>query len=220
VTAPGGDATRDPRLEAFVEAVEALLRRHRGTDHALSPRDFALVRGWHEAGVPLATALVAIDLAFEADPGLSSLGLLRRRMDELAATGPRPSGTPRETERTSLSEVAERLQALRERLLELPGRVAAVPLAEVADLGDLVAVASRPNWDYLRKRLRHVDEMVAKAAVDALSPAEAEELRREVERAAERHRDRVEPRSLEEALERLVRQRAREKLRLPRVSVD
>jgi len=220
VTAPGGDAAADPGLTAFVEAVEAVLRRHRGTDHALSPRDFALARGWYEAGVPLATVLVAIDLAFEADPGLSGLGLLRRRIDELAATGPRPSDTPRETERTSLFEVAERLSGLRERLLELPGRVAAGPLADLAEVADLVAVASRPNWDYLRSRLRHIDETVAAAAVEALSKAEAQELHREVERAAERHRHRVEPRALAEALVRLVRQRARERLRLPRVSVD
>ncbi len=87
-------------------------------------------------------------------------------------------------------------------------------------MADLVAVASRPNWEYLRGRLRHIDEIVAAAAVEALPPAEAETIRREAERAAERHRDRVEPRSLEEALVRLVRQRARDRLRLPRVSVD
>jgi len=98
--------------------------------------------------------------------------------------------------------------------------VAAGPLADLAEVADLVAVASRPNWDYLRSRLRHIDETVAAAAVEALSKAEAQELHREVERAAERHRHRVEPRALAEALVRLVRQRARERLRLPRVSVD
>jgi hypothetical protein len=81
-----------------------------------------------------------------------------------------------------------------------------------------VAVASRPNWDYLRARLRRVDELVAGAAVDALSPAEAAKLRGEAERAAERHRGKVDERALDEAKERLLRQRARETLRLPRVS--
>jgi hypothetical protein len=81
-------------------------------------------------------------------------------------------------------------------------------------------VASRPNWDYLRARLRHVDDLVAGAAVEALSPADQDALRAEAARAAERHRDRVAPRALEEATRRLLRQRAREKLRLPRVSVD
>ena len=211
---------RDEALVGFVDAIESALRARRGSDHALSPRDFALVRGWHEAGVSLATVLVAIDLAFDKDPDTSSLVLVRRRVDELAALGPRPAAAPRESEHASLSEVAERLSALRERLLELPGRVAGRPLVEVEALADLVAVASRPNWDYLQERLRRLDALVAAAAEEALSPEEARAVRGEAERSAERHRGRVEPRALDEAVARLVRQRARERLRLPRVSVS
>ncbi len=162
-------AERDADLEAFVEAIEAALRSRRGKEHVLSPRDFALARGWHEAGVPLATVLVAIDAAFERDPHTASLALCRRRVEELAAGTPRARLAARETERASLPEVAERLDALRERLEELPGRAAALPLAELAELSDLVAVASRPNWDYLRERLRRIDELVAGAAVEALA---------------------------------------------------
>ncbi len=211
---------RDEALVAFVEAIESALRARRGTDQALSPRDFSLARGWYEAGVPLATVLVAIDLAAETDPRTTSLAVLRRRVEELAALGPRPEGPSRETEHLSLPELAERLAVLRERLLELPGRVAAQPLAEVAEVADLVAVASRPNWDYLRRHLHRIDELVAQAAVEALSANDDDAIRAEAERSAHRHRGRVDDRSLEEALERLVRQRAREKLRLPRVSLD
>ena len=208
-------------LEAFVEAIEATMRARRGKEHVLSPRDFTLVRGWHEAGVPLATVLVAIDAAFERDPATSSLALCRRRVEELAAGAtPGRGGPPRETERANLPEVAERLDALRERLEQLPGRAAALPLAELSEVSDLVAVASRPNWDYLRERLRRIDFLVAGAAVEALSPAEAAALRGEAARATERHRGKVDGRALEEAAERLLRQRARETLRLPRVSID
>ncbi len=87
--------------------------------------------------------------------------------------------------------MAERLDALRERLEELPGRAAALPLAELAEVSDLVAVASRPNWDYLRERLRRIDELVAGAAVEALAPKDAAALREEAARAAERHRGKV-----------------------------
>jgi len=210
-----------PVLEAFVEAIEAAMRSRRGKEHVLSPRDFALARGWYEAGVPLATVLVAIDAAFERDPTTASLALVRRRVEDLASGGGRAGGAlPRETERVSLPEVAERLDALRERLEQLPGRAAALPLAELAEVSDLVAVASRPNWDYLRTRLRRIDELVAGAAVDALSTAEADALRGETARAAERHRGKVDERALAEAAERLLRQRARETLRLPRVAID
>ena len=211
---------RDPALVAFVEAIESVLRVRRGADHVLAPRDFALARSWYEAGVPLATVLVAIDLAFETDPGTTSLAILRRRVEELAALGPRPPGPSRETERLSLPELAERLTALRGRLLELPGRVVAQALAELAEVADLVAVASRPNWDYLRRHLRRIDDSVAEAAVEALAPEDAAAIRAQAERSAERHRGRVDARSLDEAVARFVRQRAREKLQLPRVSLD
>jgi hypothetical protein len=210
----------DAALEAFVSAVEAALRERRGKEHLLSPRDFALARGWHEAGVPLATVLVALDTAFERDPLTASLAPCRRRVEELALGTTRLRLAARETERASLPEVAERLLSLRERLEQLPGRAAALPLAELAEISDLVAVASRPNWDYLRERLRRIDDLVAGAAVEALSPEDAAALREEAARAAERHRGKVDAGALAEAVERLLRQRARETMRLPRVSVD
>jgi len=207
-------------LEAFVEAIEATLRTRRGKEHVLSPRDFALARGWHDAGVPLATVLVAIDAAFERDPATASLAACRRRVEDLGAgTARATGGLPRETERVSLPEVAERLDELRARLEELPGRAAALPLADLAEVSDLVAVASRPNWDYLRERLRRLDELVAGAAVEALTATETTALRAESDRAAERHRGRVDEKALAEARERVLRQRARETLRLPRVSI-
>ena len=215
-----GPAGRDADLEAFVEAVETALRSRRGKEHRLSPRDFALARGWHEAGVPLATVLVAIDAAFERDPHTASLAPCRRRVEELAAGATRARPAVRETERASLPEVSDRLDALRERLEQLPGRVAALPLAELAEVNDLVAVASRPNWDYLRERLRRIDEVVTGAAVEALAPADATALREEAARAAERYRGKVDESALAEAVERLVRQRARETMRLPWVSID
>jgi hypothetical protein len=211
---------RDPALEAFLEAIEAALRSRRGVDHALSPREFAIARGWYDAGVPLATVLVAIDLAFDADPSISGLAFCRRRVEQLAAGAPRggrPTG--HEAGRPSLPELAERLSALHERLEELPPRAAALPLQEVGEVGDLVAVAGRPNWDYLGGRLERIDELVSAAAIEALSSREIEELRADAERAAERHRGRVDSRSLEEAIERLVRQHARERLKLPRVTL-
>ena len=194
---------RDPDLDAFVLAIETAFRRRRGKEHVLSPRDFALARGFHEASVSLATVLVAIDAAVEHDP----------------RTAPSAGRAPRDGERASLPEVSERLDSLRERLLELPGRAAALPLAELTELADLVAVASRPNWDYLRERLHRLDALVGAAAVEALSPDEAEALRGETARAAERHQGRVDEHALLEVQERLFRQRARERLRLPRVSL-
>jgi hypothetical protein len=213
------ESARDPELVAFVEAIETAFRARRGKDHVLAPRDFALARGLFEAGVPLATVLVAVDAAFERDPATASLAAIRRRIEELAPPGP-AGRTAREAEHSSLPELAERLEGLRERLLELPGRAVALPLSELAELADLVAVSSRPNWEYLRDRLRRLDELVAAAAVEALSTDEARALRDEAARAAARQRGKVDARALDDASERLYRQRARETLKLPRVGVD
>jgi hypothetical protein len=212
------EALRDPELDAFVEAIETAFRTKRGKEHVLAPRDFALARGLHEAGVSLATVLVAIDAAFEADPKTASFASLRRRIEDLA--GPSSGRAPRDGERANLPEVSERLDSLRERLQELPGRARALPLAELTELSDLVAVSSRPNWDYLRERLHRLDVLVAAAAVEALSAEEAGALRAEAARAAERHKGKVDDRALQEVQERLFRQRARERLRLPRVSLS
>ena len=217
----GAPPDRDSGLEAFVDAIEAALRARRGKEHVLSPQDFALARSWHAAGVPLASVLVAIDAAFEKDPSTSSLARCRRRVEELAAGGAgRAASGPDRGGGGSLPELGERLDALHERLLELPGRVAALPLAELDAVRDLVAVASRPNWDYLRERLRKIDALVSQAAVEALPGPAAAALREETTRAADRHRGKVDERALEEAASRLLRQRAREALRLPRVSTD
>jgi hypothetical protein len=216
----GAPPDRDAGLEAYVDAIEAAFRARRGKEHVLSPHDFALARSWHATGVPLASLLVAIDAAFERDPSTSSLARCRRRVEELAAGGGRAAAEPGRSEGASLPEVGERLDALRERLLELPGRAAALPLAELAEVRDLVAVASRPNWNYLRERLRRIDALVSQAAVEALPEPAVAVLREETTRVAERHRGKVDEHALEEAASRLLRQRAREALRLPRVSTD
>ena len=162
-------AAPDAGLEAFVAAIEAALRARRGKEHVLSPRDFALARGWHEAGVPLATVLVGIDAAFERDPHTASLAPCRRRVEELAARGrpgrasrpARPSGRASPRWRSASTPCASAWSSC-------PGGRRRCPSRSSRRCSDLVAVASRPNWDYLRERLRRIDDLVAGAAVEAL----------------------------------------------------
>ena len=121
-----------------------------------------------------------------------------------------------------LPEVAEVLAALRERLTAFgPPRSASFgpPLRRVQEIADLLAVASRPNWSYVRAKLREIDDEVSRAALDALSPEERAELAEEATRAVERHRGRVDEAALRDALQRFSLQRARERLQLPRVNL-
>jgi hypothetical protein len=212
-----------PDLEAYTGAVEGHLRARRGTDHVLSPRDFALVRSWHRAGVPLATVLVGIDRAFEADGGVTSLAYCRRKIEELVSSGPGPRARPAPpAEPVPLPELAALMEGLLERLSLLkPGPKAffETPLRKIQETQDLISVAARPNWDYLRGKLREIDDDVSAAVLQALSAEEVETFRAEAARAVERHRGRVDDAALEDARSRYTVQRARERLGLPRVSV-
>ncbi len=212
----------NPAIEEYVSAIENHLRARRGVDHILSPRDFALARAWYEAGVPLATVLVGMDRAFEQTANVSSLSYCRRRVEELAASGPRPLIRPAPpAESIPLSDVEALLTSLLEQLGNVrppPGASFEPPLRKIREVQDLLAVASRPNWEYVRSKLREIDDDVSAAVLSAFSPAQLEEFRDEATRAIERHRGRVADEALEDAKTRFTLQRAREKLGLPRVS--
>src|SRR5262245_18140515 len=214
---------KDPELEAYVAAIEGHLRARRGAETMLSPRDFSLARSWHDAGVPLATVLVGIDRAFAHDESVSSVTYCRRRVEELAAAGPRPQSRPAPpAESVPLKELEAILVELSESLLRLsPGPRACFepPLRKIREVQDLVAIASRPNWDYLRGKLREIDDDVSAAVLEALSPDDLAAFRNEAARAAERHRERVDDASLADAMARYTIQRGRERLGLPRVSL-
>lgn len=218
-----GAAAKDPGIEEYVSAIEGHLRARRGVDHILTPRDFALARSWYEAGVPLATVLVGMDRAFEQSANVSSLAFCRRRVEELAAAGSRPERRPTPpTESVPLGEVAGVLESLLEQLDKVrpePGTSFEPPLRKIREVQDLLAVASRPNWDYLRSKLREIDDDVSAAVLQALTAAQLKEFRQEATRAIERHRGKVDEAALEDAMARFTLQRAREKLGLPRVSL-
>jgi hypothetical protein len=218
--APEQGLLPDTEAVAYVEAIEAHLRARRGVDHILSPRDFAQARSWHQGGVPLATVLVGIDRAFDGGADVTSLAFCRRRVEDLVAAGPRPSARPSPaSEGVPLEEVARILELLLQHLAELRARTGAFepPLRKIREIQDLLAVATRPNFEYLRLKLREIDDDVSAAALQALRPDELDTLRGEAARAVERHRGRVDDAALEDARARYTLQRARERFELPRV---
>jgi hypothetical protein len=115
--------------------------------------------------------------------------------------------------------VARILALLLEHLAKLraaPGTLEP-PVRRIREIQDLLAVATRPNFDYLRIKLREIDDDVSTAALQAMDPQEMDLLRAEAARAVERHRGRVDDAALEDARARYTLQRARERFNLPRV---
>lgn len=216
--APGG---HDRGLEAFVQAIEDHLRARRGVEHILSPRDFALARGWCLSGVPLATVLVGMDRAFESGAEVTSLAYCRRWVEALAAAGPAPELRPAPAaESVPLGEVGALLEQLAEQLARVQPRPGFdPPLRTIREVQDLLAVAARPNWSYLRTKLREIDDLVSRSALQALNESERRELQEEGQRAVERVRGKVDEAALSDALARFTLQRARERFSLPRVSI-
>ena len=56
----------DSDAETYFTEIEAHFALRRGTPFILSGKDWALMKSWHEAGIPLAIVLEAIDTAFDA----------------------------------------------------------------------------------------------------------------------------------------------------------
>ena len=126
-------------------------------------------------------------------------------------------------ETVPLPTVEDALLGLEQRLLELTPearRAFALVLPRVRELRDLVAVAARPNWDYLRQKLREVDQAVGDMAPQALDPEGARAIEAGVPSGRPSGtRGGWTRRPSKSALHRLTRARARERLKLPRVDV-
>lgn len=214
---------KDPDFEAYVEAIEGHLRARRGVDHILSPRDFALARSWYEAGVPLAAVLVGMDRVFEVTPDVTSLAYCRRRVEELVAAGAGPTARPPATaEPLPLDELTGILGSLLENLARVPrvrGSAFDPPLGKIREVQELLSVAARPNWHYVRTKLQEIDEEVSAVVLHAFPAEQVAAFREEARLFIERHRGKLADAELEDAAQRYTLQRAREKLGLPRVGL-
>lgn len=210
---------KEPGLEAYVLAIEKHLSSRRGAEHVLSPRDFAMARAWHAAGVPLASVLTGLDRAFERDRSISSLQPCRRMIEGLA--GGALKHPARAEAALPPEDLLLRLEALRSAIVSASQPAPFErPARRLKELLDLAAVAREPNWDYLRRKLLELDQLVDAAALEALPPDELESLRAEARRALPRHKARDSPAAVEEARLRYLKRRARERFALPRLALS
>jgi len=206
-----------PGLDAYVLAIERHLSRQRGTEHVLSPRDFALAKAWHAAALPLAAVLAGIDRAAERDAGVASLLRCQRLVEGLAAAT--PAAEPAAGAESAPEDFSQRLEALQAAIAAARQPVAFEQAARrLAELLDLTAVAREPNWDYLLRKLEELDEIVDAAALEALEPREREALRADASSALRAQTLNGRAAALEDARLRYMKRRARERFALPRVA--
>src|SRR5207244_11970044 len=122
-----------------------------------------------------------IGRASEPRANVSPLTYFPRRVDELAAAGPRPDIRPAPpVETIPLSEVESLLASLLDQLEKVrPARGLSFepPLRKIREVQDLLAVAARPNWEYVRSKLREIDDDVSAAGLTAFSWDQLEDFR-------------------------------------------
>jgi hypothetical protein len=206
---------KDPKLEAYVEAIEALFARRRGAERVLGPRDFALARSWYESGVPLANLLTAIEEVFAAGGSVSSLSFCAARV-EARAKG--LASARREPIPTRWRDAADALGELCDGL----ARLASDARTETqALLGRVHATRQRLEDDapepQLEATLKAIDQEVDQLLLRTLPRESLESCRAESARALRRAQGRVDPEALEDALRRFAVDTARARLGLPRV---
>ena len=196
---------RDQELVVYVEAIEGVLRAHRGASTSSRPATSRSPAAGTRPACRWRRCWWRSTPRSHADPALSSLAGVRRRVDEVASLGPRPAGTPRESR-------------------------ARQPARGRADAGGAEGAPARAAGQGRRAgagRARGGGRpggggVAAQLGLPALPPAPRGRPGRhrrpggpgampmptgsgsEATRAAERHRGRVDPRSLEEAVSRLA----------------
>lgn len=210
---------KDPDLEAYVETIERHLQARSGREAVLSPRDFALARAWHAAGLPLGAVLLGLDEGLQTT-ATATLAYCRRFVEAAASVRRPPRAPPAAQEPVPLEVVGELLVRLAATLETLPMADAfAGALRLVREVQDLVSVARKPNWGYLRAKLGGIDDAVSAALLAALPPGERAEMEAAAERAVARHRGRLDEAVLADAVDRYVLARARARYDLVRVDV-
>jgi hypothetical protein len=201
-------------LEAYLVAIERHFSKHRGAEHVLSPRDFALAKAWHAAALPLAAVLAGIDRAAERDPGVSSLLRCQRLVEGMAA-----AAAPVAAPETPAEDLSQRLEALQAAIGAARQPIVFEQAARrLSELLDLAAVSREPNWDYLSRKLEELDEIVDTAALEALDATEREGVRADASAALLSQKLRGRSAALEETRLRYMKRRARERFALPRVA--
>lgn len=162
--------------EAYFQEIEAHFALRRGTPFILSAKDWALMRSWHEEGVPLPVVIEALDSVFEKNESsgrrkaISSLSYCRHAVKELW------------TERKTLYVGgAEAVPEVSPQLLleELARRLEEGPLGAAAFGARVRALAAEGSVPRIEEKLLDLEGELLDA-VTAGAPEIVEALRKEI----------------------------------------
>lgn len=200
--------------DAYFQEIEAQFALRRGTPFILSAKDWALMKSWHDEGVPLPVVIEAIDSVFERNETsgrrktISSLSYCRHAIKDLWSERKTLYVGGAEVVPESSPEVA--LDALASEL----ERGSAAVAAFAARVRTLAAERSVPRIE--EKLLELEGEMLD--AVTAGSPEILEQLREEI-RASLGDTSRLDAATRSRTEQANLRRLIRERFAIPRLSL-
>jgi hypothetical protein len=195
--------------DAYFVEIEAHFAARRGTPFILSAKDWALMKKWHEEGVPLPVVIEAIDAVFEKNETsgrrktISSLSYCRHAVKELWEDRKvLYVGETATTPEISLDALASQLETT---------SLGAPFAARVRDLARLGSIAK------IEESLLDLERELLDVAI-AAAPAEVASIRDEIA-ATLGDTSRIDEKTLARTLEANLRRMVRESFGLPRLTL-
>lgn len=205
--------TSDEDRESYFRAIEEEFSRRRSAPILLSPRDWALIGTWHEAGIPIWIVLQGIANVFEAFERraprarrINSLSYCRQEIETLfeiyrtvraaEAGAPGAGESPERIVARHLGRLARRIRDAMSNASEAGQDTLMAALATAAmELKRLRREIREGEivLSGLEERLRRIDEMVLSAARASLSEDEVSRLRAETDGRLADRRGRMTP---------------------------
>ena len=211
-----------PSPDDYFLEVESHFSARRGTPFVFSAKDWSLLKGWKEDGIPLPVVLEAIDTCFEKKESsgrkgvISSLSYCRHAVKEIWAD--RQELQVGSSESVPESRPAEPLAELSRRLRESESTAepsAARVIAEAA--GKVEAIPAGESVPHIEDLLMSIESDLIAQLEATLSPEQANAIRTEVETSLARHR--LDPKVAERTRDANTRRILRTTFGLPRLSL-
>ena len=211
-----------PSPDDYFLEVESHFSARRGTPFIFSAKDWSLLKGWKQDGIPLPVILEAIDTCFEKKESsgrkgvISSLSYCRHAVKEIWAD--RQELQVGSSESLPESRPEEPLAELSRRLRESESTAepsAARVIAEAA--GKVEAISSSESVPHIEDLLMSIESDLIAQLTATLSPEQANAIRTEVETSLARHR--LDPKVAERTRDANTRRILRSRFGLPRLSL-
>jgi hypothetical protein len=180
----------EPDEEAYATRVEEVFIAERGTPFLLSPKDWTLIRGWREGGIPVDVVIRAVREAFEKRRArgqagkISSIAYCASSVEELwemerrglvgKGTGAPVAGAGAPAKEESLALLASRLRAASTRPAAGEGVEDSLRRLREKAAAKIDALPREGSFEESEEKLAGIEASLVKSALGVLGPEQKE----------------------------------------------